>query len=245
MLMHTLMKKNTSLLSLPTRILVACALWSGSALLSYGDVTLRGNIGARTINDNVIIPAYAACTLSGTVINGNVRVLAGARLQTKRARVNGDVQALDSFLVDLSQGTTVSGNVQGEGGTRSIVVRGGTRVTGNVELKDGFAPSAVDALLVQSAMVGGNVFAEKTNGRLRVMSSRIDGGVQFVENRRGPFTILSNQVRGDIQFFKNQGTNVINGTIIGNRVGGNLQSKENSPIIVVRSNWVAGAVEVE
>lgn len=239
------MKKSSLLLSVPAHALLACAVWFGSTLLSHADVTLRGAIGARVIEDNVVIPAYATCTLDGTVIKGNVRVLAGARLYSNRARVTGDVQAFDSFIVDLRQNTTVDGNVQGEGGTRSILVRGGTRVTGSVQLKEGFAPTAVDALLVQNAIVGGSVQAEKTNGRLRTMSSRVDGNIQFVENRRGPYAILNNQVRGDIQFFKNQGAGAVMASIIGNRVGGNLQSKENSRTVVVRSNIVDGDIEVE
>ncbi len=227
------------------RLLLVGALWLGTCLAAQADVILRGTVGARTIEDNVVIPAYATCTLNGTVIKGNLRVLAGARLFASGARVEGDVQAFDSFVVDLRQGTSVGGNVQGEGGTRSIVVRGGTQVTGSVQLKAGFAPTAVDALLIQQAVVGGDVQAEQTNGRLRVLSSQIGGALQWVENRRGPYAILSSQIGGDLQFFKNLGTGAVMGSIVGNRVGGNLQSKENSPRIVVRNNAVEGSLEVQ
>lgn len=233
------MKFNTTSRNPVSRFLAATLLL-GSASLALADVTLRGTVGPRTIDDDVVIARGTNCVLNGTIIKGNVRVLSGARLSAFGAKIDGNVQAFDANLVDLTQSTRVGGDVQGEG-TRSIVVRGNTRVGGNVQLTEGSAPLDVDALLVQNSTVIGDVQAEKSSGRLRSLSNTINGSLQFVENRRGPYIIRTNSVKGDLQFFKNQGT----GKIIGNRVGGNLQSKENSPRPVVRRNVVEGSLEVE
>ncbi len=48
-------------------------------------------------------------------------------------------------------------------------------------------------------------------------------------------------VKSDLQFFGNKGR----GTLTGNQVGGNLQSKENTPKPVVRNNNVEGSTELE
>ena len=226
--------------SIPMRSLLTAAVMLGTAALANADVILKGRVGPRTIDDNVVIARNTTCVLNGTIIKGNVRVLAGARLYANGARVIGNVQAGHSFLVDLRDSTRVTGDVQGKG-TRSILVRNGTWVGGNVQLTEGSASSRVDALLVRNATVIGDVQAEKSRGRLRALGSRIGGNLQFVENRHGPYAIRNNQVREDLQFFKNYGT----GAITENQVGGNLQSKENSPRPVVRTNTVGGNLELE
>jgi hypothetical protein len=164
----------------------------------------------------------------------------GAKLQVLGGRITGNVQASYSKLVDLTQATSVGGDVQGKR-TVSMVVRGNTRVGGNVQLVEGSAANNVDALLVQNSIVTGNVQAEKSSGRFQVLGNTINGSLQFVENRRGSYSLLDNTVKADLQFFKNKGS----GKIIGNQVGGNLQSKENTPRPVVRTNVVEGSTEVE
>lgn len=226
--------------SAPFRSILGCALLLGSAALAEADVTLKGVVGARTIDDDVVVARNTTCVLNGTFIKGNIRVLSGAKLVTYRAKVNGNVQAFDAFKVELREFSRIGGDVQGEG-TRSVIVRGGTRVGGNVQLTVAAAPSGVNALMVINATVIGDVQAEKGTGRLEVTNNRIDGNLQFVENTRGPYLIRKNRIDGDLQFFKNRGA----GTITGNRVGGNLQSKENSPRPTVSGNIVEGSLEVE
>jgi hypothetical protein len=227
-------------LTTPLRSTLAGVLLLGTAALASADVRLKGTVGSRTINDNVIIARNTTCVLNGTTIRGNIIVRAGAKLYANGARVTGNVQADNSFLVDLRQSTRVGGDVQGKA-TRSILVRGGTWVGGNVQLTEGSAGGGVDALLVRDATVVGDVQAEKSGGRLRAIDNRIFGNLQFVENRRGNFVIRDNAVREDLQFFKNLGF----GKITGNLVGGNLQSKGNSPRPEVRRNTVEGDLELE
>ena len=198
------------------------------------DTVLKGNIGARTIDDDVTISANTSCVFNGTIIKGNVRVLRGARLYSNGARIDGNVQADGAFLVDLRKNTRVDGDVQGKG-TRTIRVGGRTAVEGNVQLTEGSAGRRADALLVKNASVDGDVQAEKSSGRIRILGNRVGGNIQVVDQ------IRRNRTEGDLQFFKNRGK----GKIIANTVGGNLQSKENSPRPVVKRNMVEGDLEVE
>jgi len=216
------------------------AMLLGSCAEGLADTTLRGNIGRRVIDDDVVIASNTACTLNGTIIKGNIRVMSGAKLTTKGASVDGNVHAYGAFLVDLKGATDVEGDVQGER-TRTIKVTEGTHVGGNVQLKSAAASNGTDALYLVSSRVEGDVQAEKGKGDLRVFRNTIGGNLQFVENKRGPYLMRNNRIDGDLQFFKNKGS----GTITGNRVKGNLQSKENSPDPKVSDNKVEGDLELE
>lgn len=192
-----------------------------------------------TIDDNVEVPQDTTLTLDNTTIKGNVYVRSGATLYANSARIIGNVQAYNAFLVDLRGSTYVEEDVQGKA-TRSVIVLGGTRVGGNVQIEEAITPIDVDALVVEGATVDGDVQAQKSSGRLRVKASQIGGKLQFFENRTGLYEIMNNRIDGDLQFFKNQGA----GTITGNSVGGNLQSKENSPPPTIEGNTVGGNLEI-
>ena len=224
----------------PLRCAFVSAILLATTAIAPADVALRGTVGPRTIDDNVVIPRNTTVVLNRTVIKGNIRVLAGARLHAFGITVNGNVQATGATLVDLKAASVIDGDVQGER-TRMILVRNRTRVGGNVQLTEGRGVGNSDVLLVQGAVIGGDLQAEKSTGRLRAILNSIGGNLQFVENARGPYVIAGNQVEGDLQFFKNSG----NGSITSNTVRGNLQSKENNPRPLVRDNLVEGDLEVE
>lgn len=204
------------------------------------DTRLTGTVGARTIEDNVVIPIDQKAVLNGTTIKGNVRVLRGATLIANGASIDGNVQAFRSVLVDLRQRTQVGGDVQGEL-TGTVRVRGRSFVGGNVQITQASTPVDVDALLVNAAHVGGDVQAVKSAGRLRALNPSSGGNLQFLENYSGPYRIRDNIIDGDLQFFKNRGSGLISGNI----VGGNLQSKENRPRPTVKDNIVHGSTEIE
>jgi len=220
-------------------ILPALCLLLPSAVVS-ADVRLTGTVGPISIDDNVIIPRNATVILNRTTIKGNVFVRSGAKLLAYGANIDGNVQAIGSFLVDLRQQTTVGGDVQGER-TRTVRVREGSTIEGNVQVKEAEAPVDADALVVNFADVSGDVQAEKSAGRLRVRDSRIGGNLQFVENTSGLYAVKNNDIGGDLQHFKNRGK----ATIVRNDVGGNLQSKENRPQPTIENNDVEGDLEIE
>lgn len=226
--------------SFPFARLLCLVIAAGSVDLASAEVTLRGNVGKRVIDDDVVIAQNTKAVLNGTVIKGNVRVLAGAKLVAKRARIDGDVQSFKALKVELRRGTRVDGDFQGEG-TRTMILKENSKVEGNVQTKESSAAERVTALQVLNATVDGDVQAEKGSGRYAIIGSTVDGNIQVVENQTGLYQIRRNRVAGDLQYFKNRGA----GTITGNWVDGNLQSKENSPAPKVSGNRVEGDTELE
>ena len=145
--------------SIPFRSALVATLILGTTAFVSADVKLKGSVGPRTIDDNVVIARNTTCTLNGTRIKGNIRVLAGAKLIANGADITDNVQAFDSFIVDLRQSSRINGDVRGEG-TRSVLVRGGTHVGGSVQIKEASAPSGVSALSVKNATVEGDLEVE-------------------------------------------------------------------------------------
>lgn len=203
-------------------------------------IAMSGITGPETIDDNVVVPRNTITTFNGTTVKGNVTVQKDAQFFANGARIEGNVQAYGADLVDLNQETFIDGDVQGEK-TRSVIVRDGTLVGGNVQITEAAAPDNEDSLLVENATVNGDVQAEKSSGRIRTFNSLVFGNLQFVENKTGPYEITGNDIDGDLQFFKNQGA----GVITGNQVGGNLQSKENNPQPTISGNSIDGDLEIE
>lgn len=226
--------------SFPMRSFLVCAVLIATTASSAADVRLKGNVGSRIIYEDVIIARGTTCVLNDTTIYGNIRVLSRAKLFANGVQVIGNVEAYRALVVDMRDSSRVTGDVQGKR-TRTLRVRDGSWVGGDVQLTEGSATQGVDALFVRNAVVIGDVQAEKSNGRLRVRDTIIGGNLQFVENRLGRFVLRDNEVVDDLQFFKNMG----NGSIIGNRVGRNLQSKENTPLPTVEENDVGGNTELE
>ena len=91
----------------------------------------------------------------------------------------------------------------------------GTRVKGTVKVERGAT------LRASRIRVIGNVQAEGARA-VNVSASRIDGSVQVVQGRSSRLT--GNRVNADVQYFENRGAIWVSR----NRVGGNLQCKENA-----------------
>ncbi|HEX7261558.1 MAG TPA: hypothetical protein VF258_07055 [Luteolibacter sp.] len=219
---------------------VGCAVWLAAATLASAEVTLKGLVGPEIIHDDAVIPRNTLCVLDRTEIWGSVRVLAGARLVTFQADIQGNIRARNAARIDLRLFTTVGGNVRGEG-ARSIIVRSGTRVDGNVRLEDSSAPVGTDALLVVNTTVIGNVVAVANSGLVRTAISSIGGNVVYKNNGRGSYLIRGNLIAGDIRFLRNRGP----GIIAVNRVKGDLHSEGNSPDPSIANNLVDGDTKID
>ncbi|MGZ5400351.1 MAG: hypothetical protein ACXWDM_10085, partial [Nocardioides sp.] len=88
------------------------------------DRICRGTIGAVQLDENVIVPAGATCTLAGTRIDGNVFVRGNATLVARGVRVGGNIQAENHRSVVVRE-RLVQGKV-----TKS-------RIEGSIQLKQG------------------------------------------------------------------------------------------------------------
>ena len=106
----------------------------------------------------------------------------------------------------------------------------GTRVKGTIKVERGAT------LHASRIRVVGNVQAEGAR-HVQVTLSRIGGGVQVVQGRSS--RIVRNAVNADVQYFENRGAIVVTR----NRIGGNLQCKENNRRPTGGRNVVDGTKE--
>lgn len=89
-------------------VTLACLGFSTAAL---ADRNCSGTIGPISIDDNVVVQ-NALCTLSGTIVKGNVLVYSGGILRTLGAQINGNIQAKDAVSVTVEPNTFVDGDIQ-------------------------------------------------------------------------------------------------------------------------------------
>ncbi|WP_049566823.1 hypothetical protein [Nonomuraea sp. SBT364] len=132
--------------------------------------TCRGTIGAVSV-DGVYVPKGATCKLSGTRVEGDVKVAGNATLVAKKVKIDGNVQAE---------------------GARSVSVTSRSVVDGDIQVKDGGATT------VTSSRVNGNIQLEDNRRRQRVEGTRVDGDIQVKDNRGG-VRIYRNKVDGNLQ----------------------------------------------
>jgi hypothetical protein len=131
-----------------------------------------GTIGAQTIGDDVRVPAGAACTLDGTVVEGNVLVGPGARLTVT--------------------GATIDGNIQDDDASAGHVAVTAARIGGNIQLEQGTSATVADTA------IGGDLQLESNSGQLRATGNTIDGNLQANQNTGG-LTIVDNRITGNLQ----------------------------------------------
>jgi hypothetical protein len=134
-------------------------------------------LGATTV-ENFEVPQDTTCTLTGTIVQGNVIVQRGGTLIAARIRVEGNVQAEGAAKVNVAN-STVGGSVQIKQGGSARVVR--TSIEGDLQFDAMTAP--LDA---RYNTVGGSVQAFQNSGRLEISRNRIDGNLQCKENSPAP-----------------------------------------------------------
>ncbi len=151
--------------------LVTSLILAPSALAD--DRRCSGKIGARSIGDNVVVPAGKTCKLIRTRIDGNVIVKSRAKL--------------------VARGVVVEGNIQAEN-HRRVVVRNRkkkrSRIDGNIQLEQGGGGKLI------RNVVDGDIQLFSNRGRFTVRRNRVDGNLQCKSNRPKPVG-GRNRVNGD------------------------------------------------
>lgn len=125
---------------------------------SADERTCRGSIGAVTL-DNVRVAAGTACTLTGTILKGTLKVERGATLTANRVRVNGNVQSEGHRLVRVLD----------------------SRVGGSIQLKQGGALDLRRNIVTADIQVFTNTTGTKT-----IYTNRVNGNLQCKENVPAP-----------------------------------------------------------
>lgn len=156
-------------------------------------------------------------TILGTAIalGGTVAFAPGASAEERTCRGSIGAVALDNVRVPAGASCTLTG----------------TSLKGTLKVERGATLTAT------RVRVNGNVQSEG-HRFVRVLDSRVGGSIQLKQG--GALDLRRNVVTGDLQAFTNTtGAK----TIYTNRVGGNLQCKENVPAPVGSGNIVQGNKE--
>jgi hypothetical protein len=138
------------------------------------EITCSGWLGAVAV-DNVRVPQDGACILEGTTVLGSITVESGASLTATQAQVIGNLQA---------------------DGALSVRVLAGSRVGGNIQIKQGLAAE------IALTLVHGDLQLEANGGRLDVTRTQVGGSVQAFQNTGG-LVLTQNVIDGNLQCKEN------------------------------------------
>jgi hypothetical protein len=183
------------------------------------DTTCTTTISSgTTINGNLTVPAGATCRLANVTVTGNVQVGKGASLTVAPATgqtvtIGGNVQADKCQLVEL-----VSTPPFGFGPIS---------VGGNVQIRNCTGASGYNGTTVT---ISGNFACDHNSGGCLAAFGSVRGNLQFNNdsNGGGPGAAVSfNVVGGNVQVDNNSGNSA--SIVEDNRIGGNLQCAGNTP----------------
>jgi hypothetical protein len=152
-----------------------------------GDVECRGTL-TGAVAGNVIVPDEAACTLSGTVIDGSITVKSRATLDAQGIETTGGIQAESPLhiLVRQSQiGNNLSVAKAGEPVLRqpedSRVELLGNSIKGDIALKE--SESTMD---IAGNTTGGSIQVEKNRGPIDISGNMIGNQISCQDNAPPP-----------------------------------------------------------
>jgi len=169
-----------------------------------------------TINGNLTVPAGAICTLANVTVTGNVQVGKGAVL---------------IVIPSGGQTVTIGGNVQAA--QRQTVSFPGTdgaiSVGGSVQIQSCTAGSGYNAPGA-TLTISGNFACDHNSGGCFAEGGSVRGNVQVNNNSNGGglgADVGGNNVGGNVQVNNNSGSSA--SIVSRNTIGGNLQCAGNTP----------------
>ena len=213
-----------------------------------------GTAGAVTVPGDLVVPAGQACTLTGTTVEGKVRVQAGADLVVMDATFNDTVVVAPDAYFDATT-SAVSGTVTSRGFglylDRSTVggdVRGRSDASSFSYLYNSTVAGQVDAragdLLIDSTQVQGQVRGLGTTF-VDVMNSTLFDALTVKNNPEGT-SVCASEVDGDTRLVGNTGVQLGDGTLLGsctdgaNYFGGSVHVLDTVGGVSVNGNIIRG-----
>ncbi|MDO5734965.1 MAG: hypothetical protein Q4P15_00660 [Propionibacteriaceae bacterium] len=215
-----------------------------------------GTAGAVTVPGDLVVPAGQSCTLTGTVVEGKVRVQPGADLVVLDVTLNDTVVVAADAYFDATT-TTIGGTVTTRGFgvyfDRSLVggdVRGratseassftyvyNSEVGGQVDVRAG-------DVLIDSSQVAGQVRGLGTTF-VDVINSTLFDTLTVKDNTEGT-SVCASEVDGDTRLTGNTGVQLGEGDLLGscadgtNYFGGSVHVSDNVAGVTVNGNIVRG-----
>jgi hypothetical protein len=170
------MKRTFAALATAPVLLAGLAIVSAPAAHA-DDRVCRGSIGAVTVDGNIIVPSGATCTLTRTVVKGNIHTYADSHLLANGVRVNGNIQADNHARV-----------VVGPDGAQRATVGG------SIQLKSGRASTLQSSLT--NVVVKGDIQSFSNRHPLSITRNNVDGNLQCKSSNPAPTGSL-NIVKGN------------------------------------------------
>jgi hypothetical protein len=154
---------------------------------SAPNATCSGTLPAGTYN-NVTVPANTTCQLnSTTIILGNVVAVAGSFLFADSTSIGGNIQANQSYGIELLGSSTVGGNIQATNlGFTAIIgatVRGGVVIDGDTYFTE-----------IYISGIGKNLQLYNNAGGTQVFNTQIGNNLDC-ENNQPPPTFGGNTAK--------------------------------------------------
>ena len=140
---------------LPTTVLLTSILLGGE--LAAKDIDCRGPVGDVELDGNLNIAVR--CQLTGTEVNGNVKLFAGGSLIARDVRIDGNVDGNRANFVDIDDSV----------------------IQGNLRL-DEFVG---DESTIQGSDIHGNVTLSSNRSRLEMLNNDLDGSLKVTHNTGG------------------------------------------------------------
>lgn len=239
-------------------IIVAGVALAATALPASADLVTRcvGTGGAVTVPGDLVVPAGESCTLTGTTVEGKVRVNAGADLVVVDAMFNGAVVVAPDAYFDATT-SAVSGTVTSRGFGIYL-----DRSTVGEHIRGRAAADASSFTYLYNSSIAGQVDAR--SGELLVDSSQVMGSVRglgtvfvdiknstladtlVVTNNAEGATVCASEVDLKAQFTGNAGVQIGEGDLLSsctdgvNYFGGNVRISDNSVGVTMSNNIVRG-----
>ncbi|MBB4690035.1 hypothetical protein [Paractinoplanes abujensis] len=178
-----------------------------------------GTGGAVTVPNDLLVPAGESCSLTGTVVTGNISVQAGANLVVAGGKFSGEVRVAGNGYLDAST-TTIDGPVILAAGGYGVFLKDASSGTVTVRAK---GTTTIDSFLfVENSTITGNVSAQAGEVRLDnntsvtgslnstgsyytdVHDSFVDGALSVLNSATGS-VVCGSSVRGKATFAGNLG----------------------------------------
>ncbi|MBM2620290.1 hypothetical protein JIG36_32730 [Actinoplanes sp. LDG1-06] len=178
-----------------------------------------GTGGPVTVPNDLLVPANESCSLTGTIVTGNITVQAGANLVVSGGKFAGEVRVAGNGYLDAST-TTIDGPVILAAGGYGVFLKDASSGTVTVRAK---GTTTIDSFLfVENSTIAGNVTAQAGEVRLDqntqvtgsvnstgsyytdVHDSFVDGTLSVLNSATGS-VICGSSVRGKATFAGNLG----------------------------------------
>ena len=215
---------------------------------SSGDTPCVGTLTGMF--ENVVVPPGVECTLTNSLVTGNVKVLENSKLRFGNNEIRGDLigdkaEVVDSLDPPLgAPNNRIGGNVEVVGGNVDDLgsdfelindtVGGNVKVenvTGDIVIQNVNVPNG-NIQLFKNLVTGTHDPGLLIEFGLVVFSTGVpNGDVQVFENQIAADSLLAlgfNSVGSDMQVFKNEGPGAK--FVVANTIRENLQCFENDPL---------------